>query len=198
MKSKLPLLAALAFPLATSQAALVYSGFQNISISSTFGSTYIDVDAATSGTTQGAGWDIDSFFGGEAFGNSANFQPVRVSTSVSSAIVSLELGDIVDAADFFAAAEAGSTSHIGTLPNQFATGVTDYLGFRLITNTGAGPYYGWMQVNFSNTGNTGSIIDWVYDASGAGVTVGAIPEPSASALLGLATSLTLLRRRRRI
>ncbi len=198
MKQQLLLLAALALPAASGHAALVYSGIQNISISSTFDSTYIDVDAATSGTSQNLGWDIDAFFGGEAFGNSASFQPVRTSTSVSSPVVSLELGDLVDAADFFAAAEAGSTTHIGPLPNQFATGVTDYLGFRLTTNTGAGPYYGWMQVNFSNTGSAGSIIDWAYDTSGAGITVGTIPEPSATALLGLATSITLLGRRRRV
>jgi hypothetical protein len=198
MKQQLLLLAALALPAASGHAALVYSGFQNISISSTFDSTYIDVDAVTSGTSQNPGWDIDAFFGGEAFGNSANFQPVRETASASSAVLSLELGDLVDAADFFAAAEAGSTTHIGTLPNQFASGVTDYLGFRLTTNSGAGPYYGWMRVNFSNTGNAGSIIDWVYDTSGAGINVGAIPEPSAAVLLGLATSLTLLGRRRRV
>lgn len=156
----------------------------------------MDVDAVSSSSTQASGWDIDAFFGGEAFGNSANFQPVRQTTSISSNIVRLSLGDLVDGFDIYAAAAAGSSNHIGINPDQFASGVTGYLGFRLTDNNAAGPFYGWMRVNLSNTGEPGKIIDWVYDKTGAGITVGAIPEPSSLVLLGLGTSTLAFGRRR--
>ena len=197
MNQQLQILTALVFTAAPGQAALVYSGFQNITVSTSFASTYVDVDAASSSPTQASGWDIDAFFGGEAFGNSANFQPVRQTTSVSSSIVSLNLGELVDSSDIFATAAAGSSDHIGINPGQLASGVTGYLGFKLIDNNAAGPFYGWMRVNLSNTGQPGQIIDWTYDNTGAGITVGAIPEPSSLALLGLGASIVAFRRRRK-
>ena len=197
MKKQLQILAALVITGTSGQAALVYSGFQNITVSTSFASTYVDVDGASSSPTQASGWDIDAFFGGEAFGNSANFQPVRLTTSVSSSIVSLNLGDLVDSSDIYATAAAGSSNHIGINPGQFASGVTGYLGFSLIDNNVAGPFYGWMRVNLSNTGQPGQIIDWTYENSGAGITVGAIPEPSSLAILALGASLLAFGRRRR-
>lgn len=196
MKKQLQTLAALVLTAASGHAAIVYSGLQNIVISSTFSSVYVDVDDISSSSTQTSGWDIDAFFGGEAFGNSANFQPVRQTTSISSDIVRLGAGDIVDAFDIYAAAAAGSSTHIGINPDQFASGVTGYLGFRLVDNSAAGPFYGWMRVNFSNTGAPGKIIDWVYDNTGAGIIVGAVPEPSSVALLGLGTLMLAFGRRR--
>ncbi|NJM37749.1 MAG: PEP-CTERM sorting domain-containing protein [Akkermansiaceae bacterium] len=197
MKNKLFCLAALAITSATGHSAILYSGPQNILISNSFTSVYIDVDAVTSGSAQLSGWDVDAFFGGEAFGNSSSFQPVRQSTSVSSPIVSLAVGDLVDAFDIYASAQAGSSTHIGTGANQFASGVTGYLGFRLIDNNSQGPFYGWMQVNFSNTGAPGTILDWAYENSGAAITVGAVPEPSSVLLLGLSGALGLSIRRRK-
>lgn len=197
MKKQFQIIATLIITAASGQAALVYSGFQNITVSTSFTSVYVDVDAASSSPTQASGWDIDAFFGGEAFGNSANFQPVRQTVSVSSAIVRLELGDLVDGSDIYASTPAGSSTHIGINPGQLASGVTGYLGFRLITNNAAGPYYGWMRVSLSNTPQPGKIIDWVYDNTGAGIIVGAIPEPSSMALLGLGASLGVFTRRRK-
>jgi len=187
----------LAVTTSVSPAAVLYSGLQNISVSNTFvNSVYVDVDAASSSPTQASGWDIDAFFGGEAFGNSANFQPVRQSVSISSAIVRLNLGDLVDSSDIYATAAAGSSTHIGINPDQFASGVTGYLGFSLIDNSAIGPFYGWMRVNFSNTGDTGTIIDWAYDNTGAGITVGTIPEPASCALFGIGAVGLVFRRRK--
>ncbi len=197
MKNQLAIFAALTLTAASSHAALIYSGFQNITVSNSFSSVYVDVDAFSSSPALATGWDIDAFFGGEAFGNSANFQPVRQTTSISSAIVRLNVGEVVDSFDIYAAAQAGSSTHIGINPDQFASGVTGYLGFRLIDNNAAGPFYGWMRVNLSNTGAPGKILDWVYDDSGAAITVGAIPEPSALVLVGLGCATLTLRRRRK-
>jgi hypothetical protein len=190
------LLLILAASTSLSSAAVIYSGLQNIPISSTFTSVYVDVDAVTFSGTFASGSDIDAFFGGEAFGNFANFQPVRQTVAVDSAIVRLLPGATVDGSNTYATGPAGSSDHIGPAIDQFQDGETGHLGFRLFTNGGAGPYYGWMRVNFSNTGANGSIIDWAYENSGAAITVGTIPEPSAAVLLGLA-SLGLAFNRRR-
>jgi len=192
---KLPILALiLAAAPASTHAAILYSGLQNIGITNSFTSVYVDVDAVSSGLTQATGWDLDAFFGGEAFGNSINFQPARQSVAVNSAILRLNIGALVDSSRNYWNAEAGSSTHIGAAPNQFASGAEGYLGFSLIDNSNTGPYYGWMRVNFSNTG---TIIDWAYENTpGSAITVGAIPEPSALALLGLGGTLCAFRRRR--
>lgn len=181
---------------ASSSAAIVYSGPQNLTISSTFDSLFLDVDGGVSGGSPTVGWDIEAFFGGEGFGNSENFQPVRQTVAVDSAIVRLEIGDIVDGSGIYAATFAGSDSHIGPGAGQFQSGVTGYLGFRMYTNDAEGPYYGWMRVNLSNTGENGTIIDWAYENTGASITVGAVPEPSALVFTMLSAGVVASRRSR--
>lgn len=173
---------------ATCPAAIVYSGLQNIPISSTFDSTFVDVDAATSGGGETAGWDIEAFFGGEAFGNSPAFQPVRESTANDSAILNLTPGITVGAGSTYAMSYAGSATHIGSDPDQFQSGIAGYLGFRITPDGGGDPWYGWMQVIFSNTGAQGTIVDWAYDNSGAPIAVAAVPEPSTAMLLAVLLS----------
>ena len=89
-------LAILAITTGASSAAVIYSGPQNISVTNSFSSVYIDVDALVAQSSETPGWDVDVFFGGEAFGNSPSFQPVRQTIANNSAIVRLYFGDIVD------------------------------------------------------------------------------------------------------
>lgn len=195
--SRLPgVLAVLSLATAASPAAILYSGLQNISVSNSFTSVYLDVDALTASLVETSGWDIDAFFGGEAFGNSPDFQPVRQTIANNSAIVRLYFGDVVDATDTYATTAAGSSTHIGNAADQFASGAEGYLGFSLTDNSNGGPYYGWMRVNFSNTGGSGTLIDWAYDNSGAPITVGAVPEPASITLLGVGAMALVFRRRK--
>lgn len=195
---KQSLLAALSFltlASAASHGAVVYSGLQNITVASGFDGVYLDVDGMSGRSTETPGWDIVAFFGGEGFGNSADFQPARQTVTVDSAILRLDIGSTVGGSLNYFNQQAGSSDHIGNGANQFASGTEGYLGFRFTDNNGSGPYYGWMRVNFSNDGSSGTIIDWAYDNSGSPVSVGVVPEPSACALAGLASIAIAFRRR---
>ena len=186
------------------QAAITYSGAQNISVSNTFPGIYIDFNNpldSTSYTTSGtepANWDINPFFGGSAVGNSDDFLVSTDDGSINSTLMNLTTSDIVGdgsgLGEIFVAASSGSTDHMGGGPNQFANGVQGYIGFR-IDDGASGFYYGWMRVTLNDDGSSGTIHDWAWDTSGAAIQVGQIPEPSAFLLGGLA-SLLLLRRRR--
>jgi len=191
---------AIALPASSVQAAILYSGQKNITITNSFfTSVYIDIDdlAGSGSSTRQSGWDVNTFFGGEGFGNSMNFQPVRESATDSSAIVNLTNGSLVAPSQVYFNAPAGSTTHIGTNSGQFASGSDGFIGFKLIDNSAAGPYFGWMRVNFSNTGASGTVVDWAYDNTGSAISVGAVPEPGSIALLVLAGTLILLRREKR-
>lgn len=192
MKKQFKILATLALTASCGHSAILYGGMKNIPISNTFTSIFVDVDNLSgSGTSaQQPGWDVEAFFGGQGFGNSSTFQPARASFSNSSAILNLTTGSTVDNALIYFNAAAGSSTHIGTNPGQFASGSEGYIGFKNGSN------FGWMRVSFSNTGDTGTIIEWAQELDGSAITVGAIPEPSALALLALGGSLCIFRRNR--
>lgn len=183
----------------STQAAIVYSGVQNIPIATTFDGTYLDVDTATTSTSTITGWDVNFFFGGYGIANSAAFQPVRASTSNMSAVLNLAAGTLVDSLLNYATGEAGSDSHMGAGVNQFQSGTDGYIGFKFTTNSSAGPYYGWMRVDLTYNTSGALIKDWAYDDTGLGVNVGsllAIPEPSRACLFLLGFLSVHLRRRR--
>lgn len=95
----------------------------------------------------------------------------------------------------YSSGPTGSYTHLGE-PGNFQDGEEGYIAFRFTTNSGNGPYYGWMRVTL--TGNTaGAIIhDWAWENSGGSIAAGQVPEPGFTApLLGLAAG-ALLRRNR--
>lgn len=182
----------------SANAAIVYSGVQNIPIATTFDGTYLDVDTATTSTSTITGWDVNFFFGGYGIANSVTFQPVRASTSNMSAVLNLAAGTLVDATSTFSSGEAGSDSHMGAGLVQFAPGTDGYIGFKFTTNSSAGPYYGWMRVDLTYNTSGALIKDWAYDNTGIGVNVGsvlAVPEPGRASLILL--GMIVLNRRRR-
>jgi len=181
---------------ASSQAAIVYSGLRDITVTTTFDGVYLDVDAGTTSGTETTGWDINPFFGGEGVANSPDFQPARTTIALDAPILNVALGSTVDGTLNFLTDFGGSDSHIGNGAGQFVSGSEGYIAFKFTPNDDSGTFYGWMRVALSNTGSTGVIRDWAYETSGSGITVGAVPEPSAFALLGLGAA-GLLRRRRK-
>lgn len=185
----------------SANAAVIYSGVQNIAIPTTFDGVYLDIDTGTTSTSVITGWDINPFFGGFALGNSAAFQPVRIGTGNSDTILNLAYGTLVDSLLNYATGEAGSSDHIGGGANQFADGSPGYLGFKFTDNSNAGPFFGWMRLTLTANTSGATIHEWAYDNTGSGLFVGsltAVPEPSRAMLLLLGLISMLIRRRRAI
>ncbi len=193
-------LLALASLAANSRAAIVYSGIENILIPTTFVGVYLDIDGGGTVGEEGAGWDTNFVFNGEGLGNSPSFRPVTATVVLDAPVLNLAFGTTVSSGNTFAATYTGgyssSATHVGNSPGQFASGTEGYIGFQFTTNSSAGPYYGWMRVELSNTAATGLVKDWAYEDSGGAITVGAVPEPS-SVLSLLAGAAAFCYRRRR-
>ena len=171
---------------AAARAAIVYSGSKDIPIPLTFDGIYLDLDNGATGTAAFAGWDANVFFGGVGFANSPDFQPARTGTGSLDAIIELLLGDPVDGTLFYGGGYGGSgnpNAHLGPGTRQFLPDTDGFLGFKWMTNQGAGPFYGWMRVKFTNNTGAPLIRDWAYENSGASIKTAETPEPGSGALM---------------
>ncbi len=206
---KLPRLAFVILAListSSATAAVIYSGLQNIAIPFGgipvgFDGVYINLDNGATSTSAITGWDINPFFGGAGIANNSNFQPARTGTGNSDPVVRLNNGDLVSSLLSFSTGFGGSgdpVAHIGNGANQFGDGSEGYLGFRFTTDTSAGPYYGWIRLEFTNNTSGGMIKDWAYDNTGSSLTIGSVPEPSRAIFLFFGISSLVLRRRRSV
>lgn len=193
MKAALLIFVILAFVIRHSaNAAVIYSGTQNIPIPTTFDGIYLDLDTGTSSTSVITGWDVNFFFGGLGIGGSAAFQPARIGTGNMDTVLRLDLYDLIDDTLHYSMGETGSSDHLGA-PGNFQDGTEGYLGFRFTKNDLSGPFYGYMRLTL--TANTpGALIhDWAWDDTGGFLT---IPEPDRTLMMMLGLLTGILRRRR--
>ena len=96
----------------SANAAVIYSGLQNIAIPTDYNGIYINIDnGATSGSTI-LGWDINPFFGGAGLGNSSAFQPARLASGNLDPILRLNMGDVVGAALTYSTGLGGSGDRV--------------------------------------------------------------------------------------
>lgn len=187
----------------SSKAAVIYSGLQNIAIPTTFDGVFLDIDNGVTSTSVITGWDINPFFGGVGIANSAAFQPARVGISNEDAVVRLNSGDTIGGSLIYSSGEGGSGDvgheHLGLDTDQFAVGVSGYLGFKFTTNSSAGPYYGWMRLTFTNNTAGAEITDWAWDDTGGSILAGAglaVPEPSRVIMVLGSLGILFCRRKR--
>jgi autotransporter-associated beta strand protein len=175
------------------RATIVYSGQKNIAISSNYEGVYINVTAPESSTSASGSWDLNPFFGGLGIANSPGFQPARSGAGNEAPILALALGmsvgssltsSLTYSSDWGGSGAEDASGHLGPGAGQFKSGQTGYLGFKLLSGNDVN--YGWMRVNLTSNGETGSVLDWAYDNTGSPILTGAVAPLGAQPIVGLA------------
>ena len=174
------------FMVSSVMADVVYSGLTDIPIPTNFDGIYINLDNGAAGSVNLPGADINPFFGGQGIAFSSTFLAVRTGTQSDDPILAMGLGVRVDGSLPYSS--DGSNGYFGSASGQFTAGQQAYLGFKFNTDAGAGPYFGWMRVVFTQNTAGGLIKDWAYDTSGGATRTGNILQ---SAAFGGVSTVTL-------
>jgi hypothetical protein len=171
--------------------AIIYSGVQNLSVPQSPEVFWVDLHSA-------------SLVGGGMSGHLALVNEVQEGvnqqyalTPVPGSFVSFSANQGVYLAALSAgfhidASSVGPLGHFyGTMaagpgdPNAQFNEVTDrYIGLSFVRDEAL--YYAWVRVSVNNAAGSLIVHDWAYESSGAGIQAGAIPTPSALALLAAA------------
>jgi hypothetical protein len=164
------------------KAAVIYSGLVNIPIPNSFSGVYIDLDTGNPALAAAfVGWDFNPYNGGDsiytsAAGGGSNLGLFRT----GSMLPSLAPGTLVDSAATYAPGIVSAAN------NGLPDGGTGYYGFKLApTGSGGSAYYGWVHLTRGAGSAAGNVIDYAFETNGLGISVGAVPEPTSLALLGL-------------
>lgn len=193
--------AAAASVVSGARADIVYSGPLTLAVPFNNRGIYLDLVTGQTSSSPFVGYDIEVFYSGSGeidFIHDLNggyVVPAGSNTSTTPASA-LAPGAFIGSTDTF------GTGSLGT--NFQVTGV-EYLGVRFNNTATKQSNYGWIE--FSTTapgGNPATILGYAYNnTTGGSILAGQVPEPSATAMLGLgalslgATGLRAWRRSRR-
>lgn len=177
------------------EAAIVYSGVQDISINQ-FSSLNLNLDGDAYGDVLLKNY---VFGGGNYQGATVNFFPgklVTFSANSRAYVSALSAGSSIDSSTM--GSFVGSMAYGGANPNaQFNNASNAYLGLSFAS--GANLYYGWVRVSVNNAAGTFVVHDWAYENNGGGIAAGAVPAPGPLALLAAgAAGLSRLRGRKSV
>ncbi len=195
--------------LGEARGAIVHFPGEDIAIPSTYAGVSVDLETGAWSTDLNglAGGDANFFLGGSRVSNDAyapstspTWQPIRVGTGNTDAIVRLAPGTTIDLDSEFYSTGFGASGqinpHMGTA-SGFTDGVAGYLGFSLVIGSSGNEQtvYGWALVTFENNDGVGTLHSWAYEDTGGAIQVGAVPEPTGGVLVLMAAAAGLLRRR---
>ncbi|HRK30128.1 MAG TPA: hypothetical protein PLD59_03540, partial [Tepidisphaeraceae bacterium] len=162
----------------------------------TLAGVYLNFITGATGTSGAstAGWDFNPYNTASGLGiywNPATVGGLRgagVATAPASVVYAdLAPGSVIDATSPF------TSSIQGTSLNYRNTG-SKFLGVRFVNEGTGAMNFGYVKIDTTaTTGFPATINGWVYDDSGAGVTIPPIPEPSTG-LLALAGGALAVRR----
>lgn len=162
----------------TTQAEVIYSNLQDISIPTNFNGVYLNILSGNTSGTEFSGWQVNAVFGGVGFFNSPDFQPLRDTNSGDGTLSNISIGALVDSSSSsYASGFGASDTHLGT---TFTAGQEGYIGFSVNNNSATN--YGWMRVVFDGTGDA-FIRDWAYNTNGGAISVGGIRQVGQDILL---------------
>jgi hypothetical protein len=189
-----------------SQAAIVYSGIQNVPLTNGSPGIYIDLVTNQVSGAPFTGWDINPYVNG---GSSGTFFGMYLPGGTTPLLVksSSPTAGGADVAKLTAGATIGPSSTLIGQPAQFGfmnnatagdwvPAGTGYMGIQFTEAgvNGGNPMYGWVEISKATDGEpprggpTGiTFVDWAYDNTGAAINAGqtVVPEPSSLALLAV-------------
>lgn len=173
------------------QADIIYSGMVNLNVPSTTAGIYLNVVNGVFGTTPASapGWNLNPW-GSTTFNVWANNTADAMAGVISglggstTLVDNLAFGTLVDGSGVYA--RTGSSETTGATAFTL-NGTTNYIGFRFFNTATGAVNYGWASFTLGATtgGQPRTLVSFAYDNTGAGINVGAIPEPSTFALLGV-------------
>ncbi len=171
---------ALAAP-AVAKADIIFSGPVNILIPATTSGVYLNVVTGVNGAVPAnvPGWDVNPY----SSTTLSLFNPTVPAGGVyqgSASNFNLALGTIVSGAGPFSSGVFSSAPNLNSSNN--------YVGFRFQNEAAANQIqYGWLQIRLGATITDPSraIVAYGFERTGAPIAVGAVPEPTTTALLGV-------------
>jgi len=168
-----------------SQAAVVYSGVVNIAIPNTFAGVYLNMVTGLTTTSGGlnVGMDFNPYQGGASMWQGPT--PVlpalpNRAVGVGTVASNLALNTLIDGTSPLV------TTAYPSMAN-FAVGAPGIFGIRLWDETAGAARFGWVRmIRGLNPSTPGTIVDYAFENTGAGLLAGVVPAPGALALLALA------------